>query len=484
MLCATIRLRLKSSPSATYKPCPDTSRLLTPDVGASYSHSIREHFHSLDENQSHDWAYFKTTVSQSADEAIGHARPQPKKPWISVQTLEIIEQRRAARLRGDLDEYRGLNKTRNVAIAKDREAYWRREAEQLETAAKNNNMSEVFKMLRRIRAGPRHKSSLVKDTHGNIISIESDCIARWQEHFSQLLHHPPVPLDPDLTNAASEVSSDEDDAVDPVTLEEVSLALKSLKNNKAPGICAITAEMIKAGGDCMLRWLTHIINHVWVTELLPSDWTRGVTLPFWKRKGDRLVCSNHRGITLLSIPGKLFTRILLTRALSKIRDSRRPQQAGFMPNRSTTDHISALRLLIEKYREFRKDRHLFIAFMDLKAAFDTVDHASLWSILRVIGIPPKIVNLFQKLYGSSESCIRVNGKESSWFSVNSGVRQGCVAASDLFNCVIDYLMNRVCNLIPSIQLNRYMLSDLEYADDTALQTFWNWGSTGPLLHFS
>ena len=48
------------------------------------------------------------------------------------------------------------------------------------------------------------------------------------------------------------------------------------------------------------------------------------------------------------------------------------------------------------------------------------------------------------------------------------MRQGCVAAPDLFNCVIDYLMNRVCNLIPSIQLNHYMLSDLEYADDTAI----------------
>ena len=109
-----------------------------------------------------------------------------------------------------------------------------------------------------------------------------------------------------------------------------------------------TLSALGGGSDCMLRWLTHIINHVWVTEHLPGDWTRGMILPFWKRKGDHLVCSNHRGITLLSIPGKLFTRVLLTRVLSKIRDSRRPQQAGFMPNRSTTDHIPALRMLIEK----------------------------------------------------------------------------------------------------------------------------------------
>ncbi|KAI8507116.1 hypothetical protein Bbelb_155550 [Branchiostoma belcheri] len=93
------------------------------------------------------------------------------------------------------------------------------------------------------------------------------------------------------------------------------------------------------------------------------------------------ILEEERGITLLSIPGKLFTRILLARAMSVIRCSRRPQQAGFMPNRSTIDHISALRLVIEKAREYSKDKHLYIAFVDLRAAFDTVDHASLWKIL-------------------------------------------------------------------------------------------------------
>lgn len=59
--------------------------------------------------------------------------------------------------------------------------------------------------------------------------------------------------------------------------------------------------------------LTHILNKVWVSMMLPDDWGWGIILPLWKHKGDQLTCSNHRGITLLSIPGKLFIRILLTR---------------------------------------------------------------------------------------------------------------------------------------------------------------------------
>ncbi|KAI8518875.1 hypothetical protein Bbelb_021320 [Branchiostoma belcheri] len=226
--------------------------------------------------------------------------------------------------------------------------------------------------------------------------------------------------------------------------------------------------MLKAGGDHMIQWLTQIINHVWILEKLPDDWRRGIILPFWKRKGDQLVCSNHRGITLLSIPGKLFTRILLSRTLPAIRSRRRPQQAGFMPNRSTTDHISALRLAIEKAREFRRDRHLYIAFIDLRAAFDTVDHASLWKILKLIGAPRKTITLFQQMYNSAESCVRVNGKESEWFTINSGVRQGCVAAPDLFNCVIDYLMTKVCERVPGVSFGQYNQADQEYADDTTL----------------
>lgn len=143
-----------------------------------------------------------------------------------------------------------------------------------------------------------------------------------------------------------------------VSSSEVKAAFQKLTNGKTPGIRSITTEMLKAGGESVIQWRTNITNHVWIQERLPTDWTRGIILPFWKRKGDQLLCSNHRGITLLSIPGKLFARILLTRALPAIRSRRRPQQAGFMPNRSTIDNVSAIRMTIEKHREFRKDRHL------------------------------------------------------------------------------------------------------------------------------
>jgi len=157
------------------------------------------------------------------------------------------------------------------------------------------------------------------------------------EHFSNLLHHPAVSLgrDPEASSHAAEPSLE--CSTDPVTVDEVKKAVQLLKNNRAPGISKITSEMLKAGGNNIIRWLTHIINEDWHSENLPEDWTRGIILLFWKRKGDKLVCTDHRGITLLSIAGRVFTHILLSSSLPAIRCYRRPQQAGFMPKPSTID---------------------------------------------------------------------------------------------------------------------------------------------------
>ena len=102
------------------------------------------------------------------------------------------------------------------------------------------------------------------------------------------------------------------------------------------------------------------------------------------------------------------------------------------------DQIFALRQIIEKCNEH--NRTLYIAFVDFKAAFDSIDRISLWDLIRISGTPPKLCRLLELLYSDSESCVRIGNDLSEWFSIASGVRQGCVVAPDLFNCVIDHLM--------------------------------------------
>ncbi|KAG0729173.1 Transposon TX1 uncharacterized protein [Chionoecetes opilio] len=163
------------------------------------------------------------------------------------------------------------------------------------------------------------------------------------------------------------------------SLDEVREAVAKLRGGKAAGVCNISAELLKARGEAMTRGLHAVLTAVWQSGTIPPDWKRGLVVPIWKGKGDRQDCNNYRGITLLSVPGKVLAHLLLTRIRSHLVKYQRPQQSGFTPGKLTTDRILALRVLVERRREFRQG--MLAAYVDLKKAFDSVHHESLWDLL-------------------------------------------------------------------------------------------------------
>ena len=70
------------------------------------------------------------------------------------------------------------------------------------------------------------------------------------------------------------------------------------------------------------------------------------------KKGDLSLCSNCRGITLLSIPGKIFHRVLLNRIKDAVNPQRRGNQTGFRKSRFCTDQIVTLRIILEQTLEW------------------------------------------------------------------------------------------------------------------------------------
>ena len=83
-----------------------------------------------------------------------------------------------------------------------------------------------------------------------------------------------------------------------------------MMNGCAAGICDISAELLKADGACVVSCLT-VIQQAWESGSAPDDWKRGIILPFYKNKGARSECKNYRGITLLSVPGKIYAHSVL-----------------------------------------------------------------------------------------------------------------------------------------------------------------------------
>ena len=136
----------------------------------------------------------------------------------------------------------------------------------------------------------------------------------------------------------------------------------------------------------------------------------------------------------------------------------RKEQAGFRRGRGTTEHILTLRNILEQCNEGQ--RKIYINFVDLEKAFDSVHRDSLWRILQHYGVPQKVTSIISLFYSDS----------SLSFAVNSGVHQGCVMSVFLFIMAIDWLMKTVTEQKQtSIRWSLFsVLEDLEFADDIAL----------------
>ena len=213
-------------------------------------------------------------------------------------------------------------------------------------------------------------------------------------------------------------------------------------------------------------------------------------ISIYKKKGDRAICGNSRGIALLSVAGKVLAKVMLIRINKHIVDSTCPEsQCGFRRNRGTTDMIFVARQLQEKCREQRMN--LCMAFVDLSKAFDTVNRAMLWEIMRRSGCPNKFTNIVRAFHNEMSASVVVGGEETESFGVGVGVKQGCVMASVIFNIYLaattqlfresfpaergvgltyrlDGSVFNLDRLKARTKVSRDLITELQYADDCAL----------------
>ena len=233
----------------------------------------------------------------------------------------------------------------------------------------------------------------------------------FEKHFSKLGNREDVNDSFDEMRELDMLRND-DNLDFPVTLEEVELMIKKLKNSKACGIDKVRNEYLKSCSVDMLEVLVRFLNIILDTGVVPTEWCIGIIIPIFKNKGENTNPDNYRGITLLSCLGKLFTSILNNRIFTLLEDGHLlgEEQTGFRPKYSTLDNVFVLKNIIDFYLINRK--RLYCAFVDFKKAFDLIDRISLWFKMLKIGIHGKIFRVIRNIYDSAKSCISVNGKFS------------------------------------------------------------------------
>ena len=143
-------------------------------------------------------------------------------------------------------------------------------------------------------------------------------------------------------------------------------------------------------GEEGVERLREIYNIIWIEEYVPQDWKTALIVPIYKN-GDRSNCNNYRGITLLSTAIKIL-EIVMERKIRQITESSLEEsQSGFRKGRSTQDHIFTIKQIIEKVAQ--QGRAVYIGFIDLEKAFDTVPRDRVWDILRDRGVNRKLIRM-------------------------------------------------------------------------------------------
>ena len=132
---------------------------------------------------------------------------------------------------------------------------------------------------------------------------------RWAEQFAGVLNRPSS-ID-EAINRLPQVECNP--LLDELpTVSETVKAIKLLSSGKAAGSDAIPAEFYRAGGPPVAEKLT-VISHYVEKRSIPQEFKDATIIHLFKRKGNPQVCDNHRGISLLSIAGKILARVLLNR---------------------------------------------------------------------------------------------------------------------------------------------------------------------------
>ena len=112
-----------------------------------------------------------------------------------------------------------------------------------------------------------------------------------------------------------------------------------------------------------------------------------------------------------------------------------------MPGKSTTDAMSALRRLMEKYREVQKELHC--VFMDLEKAYDRVLREEVWYCMRKSGVAEKYIRVVQNMYEDSMTAMRCAVGVTDGFKVEVGLHQGSVLSHFLLAMVIDRMTDEI-----------------------------------------
>ena len=140
----------------------------------------------------------------------------------------------------------------------------------------------------------------------------------------------------------------------------------------------------------------------------------------------------------MPIPTKILGRTIIMRIRDTVEKLLHEEQAGFRKKRGTIELLFILSNIIEQ----SYDGNYNISFKNFQKPFNSMHEETLWSIMKIYGIPDKIINIIRALYRNTRVAVIHDKNKTDWFDIKSGVKQRRVMSGFLLLPVVDWIMRR------------------------------------------
>ena len=384
-------------------------------------------------------------------------------PWINKDLASLMQTRdrlKKAALNSKstvlMDSYRqARNKVTSVNLKLKKQYFSTKISE------RRGNMKESWKTINEV-LNKRSKScniDCIKDS-GNAIVNKKDISNAMNSFFCTIgeklaskIDATPNPL---LSGGFTERGNNIQFQFQTIGVQEIRDAIAKTKTSKSFGSDSISCYFLKLALPFIENSLACLFNTSLETSQFPDSWKLARVTPIFK-EGDKAEKSNYRPISVLPIISRLFEKLVANQLYQHMHDNGyfSSEQSGFLRLHSTVTCL--LKNTDNWYNGLDLGKLVGLVFIDLKKAFDTVDHGILCKKLEYYSIQERQLALFKSYLANRKQYSRVNGIDSKVEEINVGVPQGSCLGLLLFLIYINDLPRSV----PGSRVSMY-------ADDTSI----------------